>query len=229
MNISERNIIKSPVFTGMVTVSCSHVKGHCVPTKDQEGLCPLALFLRQMYKWYLGLRCAQSFEIWFVPWSCCLSCRAAVGGTIMVMPPLVTACISGMFCNPTWLIVDSQNFPGPFSSPWLPHLLGGQQSNRCTWRVRMHHHSKLSRRRPFLEKRSLAPTCRLSLYIHPCLVSYPRAKIWPTPKQAVCHRDRWAQKGQPRSHVCASSVFRAWVPSQELQSSCPPSVYVPVV
>lgn len=101
-------------------------KGTMYPTKDQEGLCPLALFLRQMFKWYLGLRCVQSFEIWFVPWSCCLLCRVAVGGTMVLMSPLVAACISGMLCNTTWLIVDRQNFPGSFSSPWLPCLFGGQ-------------------------------------------------------------------------------------------------------
>lgn len=73
-----------------------------------------------MYKWYLGLRCMQSFEIWFVPWSCCPFCMVAVGGTVMLMSPLVTACISGMLCNTTWLIVDSQNFPW---SPQAPFLL----------------------------------------------------------------------------------------------------------
>lgn len=49
-----------------------------------------------------------------------------------------------------------------------------------------------SRRRRFLGKRSLATVCRVSLYIHHCLVYYPRAKIWPTSKQALCHRNRWA-------------------------------------
>lgn len=49
-----------------------------------------------------------------------------------------------------------------------------------------------SRRRYFLGKRSLATTYRLSFYIHYCLVHYPRAKIWLTSKQAVCHRNRWA-------------------------------------
>jgi len=34
-----------------------------------------------------------------------------------------------------------------------------------------------SRRRHFLGKRSLATVCRLFLYIHCCLVYYPRAKI----------------------------------------------------
>lgn len=31
MNISEWKIRKSPVFPGIVTLSCSHVKGHRVP------------------------------------------------------------------------------------------------------------------------------------------------------------------------------------------------------
>ena len=47
-------------------------------------------------------------------------------------------------------------------------------------------------RRHLLGKRSLATVCRLFLYIHRCLVYYPRTKIWPTSKQALCHHNRWA-------------------------------------
>lgn len=43
------------------------------PTKDQEGLCLLALFLRQMYKWHLGsdVRNPLKFDLSPGPVACC--------------------------------------------------------------------------------------------------------------------------------------------------------------
>lgn len=104
------------IVINIVMLPCE--RASCTLLKTRKSYVPL--FLRQMYKWYLGLRCMQSFEIWFVPWSCCPFCTVAVGGTVVLMSPLVTACISGMLCNTTWLIVDSQNFPW---SPQAPFLL----------------------------------------------------------------------------------------------------------